>query len=90
MHDAAAKVEPSGTAAAIVDMVRANKLGLVVVDGSAAMEGAGPLDGTPVPMETIVAGANALATDMVAANLMGFDPSEVPTFAWANKAGLRP
>ncbi|MBZ5729467.1 MAG: DUF362 domain-containing protein [Acidobacteriia bacterium] len=90
MHDAAAKVEPSGTAAAIVDMVRANKLGLVVVDGSTAMEGGGPLDGTPVPMETIVAGANALATDMVAANLMGFDPSEVPTFAWANKAGLRP
>jgi uncharacterized protein (DUF362 family) len=90
MHDAAAKVEPSGTASAIVDMVRANKLGLVVVDGSTAMEGNGPTDGTLVPMDTIVAGTNALATDMVAAHLMGFDPADVPTFTWANKAGLRP
>jgi len=90
MHDATAKVEPSGTAAAIVDMVRANKLGLVVVDGSTAMEGNGPMDGTPVPMETIVAGTNPLATDMVAASLMGFNVSEIPTFTWANKAGLRP
>jgi uncharacterized protein (DUF362 family) len=90
MHDAAAKVEPSGTAAAIVDMVRANKLGLVVVDGSTAMEGNGPTEGPLVPMDTIVAGTNALATDMVAAHLMGFAPSEIPTFTWANKAGLRP
>jgi uncharacterized protein (DUF362 family) len=71
-------------------MVRANKLGLVVVDGSTAMEGNGPTDGTLVPMDTIVAGTNALATDMVAAHLMGFDPADVPTFTWANKAGLRP
>jgi len=88
MHDAASRVEPSGTAAAIVDMVRANKLGLVVVDGSTAMEGNGPSEGPLVPMDVIVAGTNPLATDMVAANLMGFDPAEIPTFTWANKAGL--
>ena len=90
MHDIASKVEPSGTAAAIVDMVRANKLGLVVVDASTAMEGEGPMNGSPVPMEAIVAGTNPLATDMIAAHLMGFDPPEIPTFIWANKAGLRP
>jgi len=90
MHDAAAKVEPSGTAAAIVDMVRANKLGLVVVDGSSAMEGDGPWGGPLVPMNVIIAGTNPLATDMVAANVMGFNPPEVPTFVWANKAGLHP
>jgi uncharacterized protein (DUF362 family) len=90
MHDLTAKVEPSGTAAAIVDMVRANKLGLVVVDASSAMEGNGPTEGTLVPMETIVAGANPLATDMVAASLMGFGAAEIPTFLWANRAGLRP
>jgi len=90
MHDAAAKVEPSGTASAVVDMVRANKLGLTVVDASSAMEGFGPTNGTQVPMETIVAGTNPLATDMVAAYLMGFEPQEIPTFVWANKAGMRP
>jgi uncharacterized protein (DUF362 family) len=90
MHDVAARVEPSGTAAAIVDIVRANKLGLVVIDASAAMEGNGPWEGTIVAMDAIIAGTNPLATDMVAARLMGFDPSEIPTFAWAQKAGLRP
>jgi len=90
MHDLTSKVEPSGTAAAIVDMVRANKLGLVIVDASTAMEGNGPTDGTLVPMEMIIAGANPLATDMIAAHLMGFDEGAVPTFTWANKAGLDP
>jgi len=43
-----------------------------------------------VKMDVIVAGTNPVATDMVAASLMGFEPREVPTFAWANKAGLLP
>lgn len=90
MHDLTSKIEPSGTAAAIVDMVRANKLGLVVIDGSTAMEGNGPTMGKLVKMDLIVAGTNPLAADMVAASVMGFEPREVPTFAWANKAGLSP
>ncbi len=90
MHDLASKVEPSGTAAPVVDMVRANKLGLVVVDASTAMEGQGPSEGTPVKMGLIIAGTNPLATDMVTASLMGFEPEEIPTFAWANRAGMKP
>jgi uncharacterized protein (DUF362 family) len=90
MHDRAAEVESSGTAVAIVDMVRANKLGLVVVDGSMAMEGQGPSMGSLVKMDLIIAGTNPLATDMVSANIMGFEPNEIPTFIWANKAGMKP
>jgi uncharacterized protein (DUF362 family) len=90
MHDLASKVEPSGTAAPVVDMVPANKLGLVVVDASTAMEGQGPTEGRPVKMGLIIAGTNPLATDMVSAGLMGFEPGEVPMFAWANKAGMKP
>jgi uncharacterized protein (DUF362 family) len=90
VHDLTSEVDPTGAAAAIVDIVRANKLGLVVVDGSMAMEGNGPSMGPLVKMDVIVAGTNPLATDMVAASLMGFEPREVPTFAWANKAGLEP
>jgi len=55
-----------------------------------AMEGNGPTEGTLLKMDLIVAGANPLATDMVASSLMGFEAPEVPTFAWANKAGLGP
>jgi uncharacterized protein (DUF362 family) len=90
MHDLASKVEPSGTASAIVDMVRANKLGLVVVDAHMAMEGEGPTDGTPVKMDLIIAGTNPLATDMIASKVMGFETEKIPTFSWANKAGMKP
>lgn len=90
MHNRASEVEPSGTAVAIIDMVRANKLGLVVIDASTAMEGNGPTEGSPVKMGLIIAGTNPLATDMIAASAMGFKPEEIPTFLWANKAGLTP
>ncbi len=90
MHDDAARIEPTAASAVVVDMVRANKLGLVVVDGSMAMEGNGPSIGKLVKMDVIIAGTNPVATDMVAASAMGFEPGEVPTFAWANKAGLTP
>jgi len=90
MHDLASKVEPTAAAAVVVDMVRANKLGLVVIDGSMAMEGNGPSMGKTFKMDVIVAGTNPVAADMVAASLMGFAPAEIPTFLWANKAGLRP
>jgi uncharacterized protein (DUF362 family) len=90
MHDVASKVEPTAASAVVVDMVRANKLGLVVVDGWMAMEGNGPSTGPTFKMNVIVAGTNPLATDMVAASLMGFEPTEIPTFLWANKAGMKP
>ena len=38
----------------------------------------------------IIAGANPLATDIVGASVMGFEPHEIPTFVQANKAGMRP
>lgn len=93
MHETASVVDPSGTSAAIVDMVRANRLGLVVIDGSVAMEGQGPTvgyGGKLVKMDVIVAGTNPLATDMVGAHLMGFEPEEISTFVWAQKAGMTP
>jgi uncharacterized protein (DUF362 family) len=90
VHDQAANVEGSGVAAAVVDMVRANKLGLVVIDGSTAMQGNGPENGNLVKMNLIIAGTNPLATDMVAAMTMGFYPVEIPTFLWANSAGMQP
>jgi uncharacterized protein (DUF362 family) len=93
VHEKTAEVEPSGTAAAIVDMVRANNLGLVVVDASTAMEGQGPsvyFGGRVIKMNLIIAGTNPLATDMVTASIMGFKPNEIPTFTWAQRAGMKP
>jgi len=93
VHQEAAKVEKSGTASAIIDMVQANKLGLTVIDASTAMQGTGPIaqqGGRLAKMNLIIAGTNPLATDMVAAYTMGFQPEEISTFVWAWKAGMAP
>jgi len=93
LHNCSAEKGSPGAAYEIVDMVRANKLGLVVVDGSTAMEGNGPSvtwGGTLVKMNLIIAGTNPLATDMVTASIMGFEQDEIPTFTWAVKAGMKP
>jgi uncharacterized protein (DUF362 family) len=90
LHDQAAHAQSPGIAFEILDMVRANKLGLVVVDGSMAMEGDGPTLGTLVKMDLIIAGTNPLATDMATSYVMGFEPHEVPTFTWANRVGMLP
>jgi uncharacterized protein (DUF362 family) len=90
VHDRAAKRGSRGVAFEIVDMVKANKLGLVVVDGSTAMEGNGPTQGSLVKMGLIIAGTNPLATDMVASRIMGFSTEEIPTFTWAQRVGMKP
>ena len=93
VHQIAGSIEPSGTASAVVDMVKATNVGLTVIDATTAMEGQGPAGasgGRLVEMDTIVAGTNALATDMVGAKIMGFEPDEIPTFKWAWKAGMKP
>jgi len=93
LHDRSAEKGSIGIAGEIVDMVRANRLGLTVIDGSTAMEGQGPsigFGGTLVDTNVIIAGTNPLATDMVAAVVMGFDPDDIPTFTWAQKAGMTP
>jgi uncharacterized protein (DUF362 family) len=90
LHDRAAEKGSPGIAYEIVDMVRASKMGLTVIDASTAMEGNGPSGGDLLKMDLIIAGTNPLATDMVAANIMGFETEEVPTFAWAVKSGMKP
>ena len=90
LHDRAAEKQSPGIAFEILDMVRANKLGLTVIDGSMAMEGDGPTGGSLVKMDLIIAGMNPLATDMIAAKIMGFEPLEIPTFSWAVRSGMKP
>jgi uncharacterized protein (DUF362 family) len=90
VHDHALSAGSPGLSYEILDIVRVNKLGLVVIDGSTAMEGNGPSQGNIIPMNVIIAGTNPLATDMVAASVMGFHPDEVPHFVCAHGLGMLP
>jgi uncharacterized protein (DUF362 family) len=92
IHDHGAAAGSEGVAFEIIDMVQAtaDKFGLVVIDGSTAMEGNGPTAGLLVSMNVIIAGTNPLATDMVAASVMGFEPDEIPHFVVAGSVGMKP
>lgn len=61
---------------------------LVIIDALIGMEGQGPLFGTPVPMDLVIAGDNVVATDFMACQLMGIDYRKVEHIILAHKAGL--
>ena len=64
---------------------------LHVVDAHVAMEGEGPTAGDPVDLGLIIAGADAVAVDLVSAAIMGWDPvGDVGTNYLAGVRGLGP
>jgi uncharacterized protein (DUF362 family) len=61
---------------------------LIVVDGLVAMEGNGPIIGTPREMGVIVAGRSPVSVDALCSKLMCFDPREISHIAKAHEMGL--
>jgi len=57
---------------------------VAIVDGILAMEGDGPILGSPKPMGLLVVGANATAVDATLGRIMGFDPARVSYLKLAN------
>lgn len=90
LHDRAAEAGSPGVAYEVIDMNNAVRTGLSVIDASTAMEGNGPSDGNLVDMGLIIAGTSPLATDMVGATLMGFEPDDIPAIVLAHKTGMLP
>ena len=62
---------------------------LIVVDGITAMEGNGPVIGSPRNLGVIVAGVNPLTVDAVCCGMMGLSPRDVEHLARAHEMGLR-
>jgi uncharacterized protein (DUF362 family) len=90
LHEKAFEAGSTGVAYEVMDMNNAVKTGLSVIDASVAMEGNGPSGGPLVQMGLIIAGTSPLATDMVGATLMGFNPEEIPAIILAHKSGKTP
>lgn len=72
----------------LADLNRFYKPDLCIVDGIVALEGAGPTFGEPVETGIILCGKDALAVDLVAAKIMGFDPDGIPYLKFAMKKGI--
>jgi uncharacterized protein (DUF362 family) len=61
---------------------------LAIVDGFEAMEGNGPIGGTPVHHKIAVASADWVAADRIATELMGFDFAQVGYIWFSAQAGI--
>jgi len=88
-HDATKrKLHMEGLFDGIADECTAIKPDLVVIDGIIGQEGLGPMYGAPIEMDLIIAGKDPVATDTVAAHVMGFEPERVRYLGKAEEQGL--
>lgn len=72
---------------AVAELNAVLKPHLIVVDALIAMEGDGPIAGTPVGLNALLAGTDAVALDTVAARIMDIDPTEVLSLCLAQGMG---
>jgi uncharacterized protein (DUF362 family) len=59
-----------------------------IIDGFIAMEGNGPVGGTPVNMGVIVSGFDPVAVDATTSRIMGFDPNNILHILNSHRRGL--
>jgi len=66
-----------GIQESILDLCATVPIHFVIADGIVAMEGNGPLNGTPRPLGKIVLADDPVAADATCARLMGFEPRRI-------------
>ena len=74
----------------LVDIYQLIRPGLAVMDAIVSMEGNGPAAGRPRRTGLILASRDPVAVDVVAAALVGVEPSVIPTTRLAAARGLGP
>lgn len=77
-------------AAMLIDLANCVKPVLSIVDGVVGMEGNGPRNGKPIHAGILLAGENCFAVDIVMAEVMGFNPEDLPVADLALKQQLTP
>jgi uncharacterized protein (DUF362 family)/Pyruvate/2-oxoacid:ferredoxin oxidoreductase delta subunit len=82
--------KPRDFAEVIVDIFSFAKPHLTLVDAVVAMEGDGPSSGDPKYLGLLLASTDAVALDMLAAQIMGFKDGEIDITRVAHQRGLGP
>jgi uncharacterized protein (DUF362 family) len=82
------KYHLKGISKVVTDINTVLKPALTVIDGFVGMEGSGPINGTPIKMDLIIAGTDTVATDATACRAMGIDPHEIRHIRKAHEKGL--
>jgi len=83
-----AKYHARGIGKVIVDINTVIRPVLTVIDGFVAMEGRGPVDGSPVQMNLIIASKDVVAADSTGCRVMGIDPHEVAHIRRAHEKNM--
>ena len=83
-----AKYHARGISKVIVDINTVIKPALTVIDGFVGMEGHGPVDGTPIKMDLIIASKDVVAADATGCRVMGIDPHSLSHIRRAHEKGL--
>lgn len=73
----------------IVELNRILRHTFAIVDGIVAMEGNGPIQGTPVQAGVVVMGKDVAAVDATCARLMKLDPMKIKYLKAASGLGIR-
>jgi uncharacterized protein (DUF362 family) len=73
---------------ALVDINTVWKPRLCIVDGIVGMEGCGPIDGVPKPMDLLICGKDPIAVDSVCCHIMKINPYYVPHLRFAHENNL--
>lgn len=73
---------------AVADVYSIVKPSFAVMDGVVGMEGNGPSHGKPRNSGVILASQDSISLDIVASELIGFDPLKIPTTAGVLKKGF--
>jgi len=66
-----------GIQESVLDLCATVSVHFVIADGIVAMEGNGPLNGTPRPLGKIVLAYDPVAADATCARLMGLEPGRI-------------
>jgi uncharacterized protein (DUF362 family) len=82
------KYHLKGISKVVTDINTVLKPALTVIDGFVGMEGSGPISGTPIKMDLIIAGIDVVSTDATACRAMGIDPHEIRHIRKAHEKGL--
>ena len=77
-----------GVFQAVADLNTVVRPALAVVDGIIGQEGLGPLFGTPIEMDLIIAGKDPVAVDAITGLVMGIEPEQIETTKYAAELGI--
>lgn len=72
----------------LIDLNNYLKVDLHILDGIIAMEGNGPRNGDPIPMNVIMISTDSVAIDTLFCNMVDLNPALIPTITFGQKYGL--